>query len=46
MTFTYTYEREYNFFKLVFLDVMLCRDGENIATTVYLKVTNAEAYFN
>ena len=46
MTFTYTYEREYNFFKLVFLDVMLCRDGENIATTVYLKVANADAYFN
>ena len=46
MTFTYTYETEYNFFKLVFLDVMLCRDGENIATTVSLKVTNADAYFN
>ena len=41
----FTYETEYNF-KLGFLDVMLCRDGENIVTTVYRKVTNADVYLN
>ena len=30
----FTNETEYNF-KLAFLDVMLCRDGENIVTKVY-----------
>ena len=25
---------------------MLCRDGENIVTTVYRKVTNADVYLN
>ena len=29
-------------FKLAFLDVMLCTGGENIVTTVYRKVTNAD----
>ena len=41
----FTYETEYNF-KLAFLDVMLCGDGENIVTTVYRKVTNADLYLN
>ena len=41
----FTYETEYNF-KLAFLDVILCRDGENIVTTVYRKVTNADLYLN
>ena len=39
----FTYETEYNF-KLAFLDVVLCRDEENIVTTVYLKITNANVY--
>ena len=29
-----------------FLDVMLCRDGENTVTTVYRKVTNADVYLD
>ena len=33
-------------FKLAFLDVMLCRDGENIVTSVFRKVTNADVYLN
>ena len=37
--------REYNF-KLAFLDVMLCRDGENNVTSVLRKVTNADVYLN
>ena len=41
----FTYETEYNF-KLAFLDNMLCRDGENIFTTVYRKVANADVYLN
>ena len=41
----FTYETEYKF-KLGFLDVMLCRNGENIVTTVYRKVTNADVYLN
>ena len=41
----FTYEKEYNF-KLAFSDVMLCRDGENIVTTVYRKVTNPDVYLN
>ena len=41
----FTYETEYNF-KLAFLDVMLCRNEENIVTTVYRKVTNAHVYLN
>ena len=40
-----TYKTEYNF-KLGFLDVILCRDGENIVITVYRKVTNADVYLN
>ena len=30
----FTYDTKYNF-KLAFLDVMLCRDGENFVTRVY-----------
>ena len=41
----FTYETEYNC-KLAFLDVMLCRDRENIATTIYRKVTYADVYLN
>ena len=41
----FPYETEYNS-KLAFLDVMLCRDGENIVTEVYRKVTNADVYLN
>ena len=41
----FTYETESNF-KLAFLDVMLCRDGENIATAIYRKVTKASMYLN
>ena len=33
--------KQYNF-TLAFLDIMLCRDGENVVTTVYRKVTNAD----
>ena len=33
-------------FKLAFLDVMLCRDGENIVTSVFRKVTNSDVYLN
>ena len=33
-------------FKLAFLDVMLCRDGENNVTSVLRKVTNADVYLN
>ena len=41
----FIYETEYNF-KLAFLDDMLCRDEENIVTTVYRKVTNADVCLN
>ena len=41
----FTYETKSNF-KLAFLDVMLCRDGENIATAIYRKVTKASMYLN
>ena len=41
----FTYKTEYKF-KLAFLDVMPCRDGENIVTKVYQKVTNAYVYLN
>ena len=39
----FTYETEYNF-KLAFVDVMLRRDGENLVTTVYRKVTNTDVW--
>ena len=32
----FTYELQYNF-KLSLLDVMLCRDGENIVTIIFEK---------
>ena len=32
--------------KLAFLDVMLCRDGKDIVTTVYRKVFKADVYLN
>ena len=38
-----THEAEYNC-KLAFLDVMLCRHGENIVTTVYRKVSDTDVY--
>ena len=38
-------ETECNF-KLAFLDVIRCRDGENIFTTVCRKVTKADIYLN
>ena len=41
----FTYETEYSF-KLAFVHVMLCRDGENVVTTAYRKVTNADLYLN
>ena len=41
----FPYETQCNF-KLTFLDVMLCKDGENIVTEVYRKVTNADMYLN
>ena len=41
----FTYKRECNF-KLGSLDVMLCRDEENIVTTVSRKVTSADVYLN
>ena len=41
----FTYETEYNF-NVAILDVMLCRDAENIVITVYRKVTNADVYLN
>ena len=40
-----TCETVYNF-ELAFLDVILCRDGENLLTTVYRKVTNGYVYLN
>ena len=33
-------------FKLASLDFMLCRDEENIVTTVYRKVTIADVHLN
>ena len=46
----FTYETKYNFKLAVmlisFLDVMLCRDGENTVTTVYRKVSNADVYLD
>ena len=41
----FTYETEYSF-KLAFVHVMLCRDEENVVTTAYRKVTNADVYLN
>ena len=41
----FTYETKYSF-KLAFLDVMLCRHGENIVTTAYRKLTNTDVYPN
>ena len=41
----FPYETQCNF-KLTFLDVMLCKDGENIVTEVYRKVANADMYLN
>ena len=40
-----TFETE-NDLKLAFLIVMICWDGENIAATVYQKVTNVDVYLN
>lgn len=41
----FTYETEVNF-KLVFLDVMMYIDEENIFTTVHRKLTNVYVYVN
>ena len=41
----FPYETDYNF-KLALLDVLSCRDEENIVTTVYRKSTNADVYLN
>ena len=40
-----TYEIEVNS-KLAFLDVFFLREGQNIITTVYRKVTNSDIYLN
>ena len=44
-TIEFTYETEVNS-KLAFLDVLLLREGQNIITTVYRKVTNSDIYLN
>ena len=41
----FTYEREVNS-KLAVLDVLLLREGQNIITIVYRKVTNSDIYLN
>ena len=41
----FTYETELNS-KLVFSDVLLLREGQNVVTTVYRKVTNSDIYLN
>ena len=41
----FTYETEVNS-KLAFLDVFLLREGQNIITTIYRKVTNSDIYLN
>ena len=41
----FTHETECNF-KLAFLDLMICRDLENIVTTVSRKVTNGDVHLN
>ena len=41
----FTYETEYNF-KLAFLDVMRCKERENIVVTVCQKVTNLDVNLN
>ena len=41
----FTYETEVNS-KLAFLDVLLLREGQNIITTVYRKVTNSDINLN
>ena len=41
----FTYETEVNS-KLTFLDILLLREGQNILTTVYRKVTNSDVYLD
>ena len=41
----FTYEMEVES-KLAFLDILLHRDGHDIITTVYRKVTNNDVYLN
>ena len=41
----FTYETEVNS-KLTFLDILLLREGQNILTTVYRKVTNSDIYLD
>ena len=41
----FTWETEVNS-KLTFLDVLLLREGQNIITTIYRKVTNSDIYLN
>ena len=41
----FTYETKINS-KIAFLDVLLPREGQNIITTVYRKVTNSDIYLN
>ena len=45
MNIKFTYELEYEG-KLPFFDVLLCRTGKKIYTTVYRKATNNDVYFN
>ena len=41
----FTYKTKINS-KIAFLDVLLLREGQNIITTVYRKVTNSDIYLN
>ena len=45
MNIKFTYELEHEG-KLPFLDVLLCRTGKKIYTTVYRKATNNDVYLN
>ena len=45
MNIKFTYELEHEG-KLPFLDVLLCRKGKKIYTTVYRKATNNDVYLN
>ena len=45
MDIKFTYELEHEG-KLPFLDVLLCRNGKKIYTTVYRKATNNDVYLN
>ena len=45
MNIKFTYELEYEG-TLPFFDVLLCRTGKKIYTTVYRKATNNDVYFN